>query len=48
VAFAPADNPQVAVAVMIQNGGTAAEVSGNQVAGPIARSVMAAILGGNR
>ena len=48
VAFAPANDPQVAVAVVVPNGGTAQEVSGNQVAGPIARAVIEAVLGGNR
>ena len=33
VSFAPADDPQVAVAVIVENGGGAAEISGNQVAG---------------
>ncbi|RKS80338.1 peptidoglycan glycosyltransferase [Motilibacter peucedani] len=46
VSFAPADDPKVAVAVVVPNGGTAREVSGNQVAAPIARAVMQAVLGG--
>ncbi len=45
VSFAPAQNPQVAVAVAVEDAGTN-EVSGNQIAGPIARSVMQAVLGG--
>lgn len=45
IASAPADNPQVAVAVMVENAG-AQEVSGNQLAAPIARDVIAAVLGG--
>lgn len=44
VAFAPAENPSVAVAVVLQNGGNAAEVSGNRLAAPIARSVIRAVL----
>jgi peptidoglycan glycosyltransferase len=46
VSFAPADNPQVAVAVVLENGGGDAprEVSGNQLAAPIARAVMQAVL----
>ncbi|HEX6887471.1 MAG TPA: penicillin-binding transpeptidase domain-containing protein [Candidatus Nanopelagicales bacterium] len=45
VAFAPAVNPEVAVAVAVEDAGTN-EVSGNQLAGPIARDVMEAVLGG--
>jgi transpeptidase family protein/penicillin-binding protein/MecA-like transpeptidase family protein len=40
IAFAPAEAPQVAVAVLIPNGGV-----GGEVAAPIARSVLAAALG---
>ncbi len=43
IALAPADNPEVAVAVVVENAGTT-EVSGNQLAAPIARSVMQAVL----
>ena len=46
-AFAPADNPRVAVAVLVENGGdlgTAA--TGGTVAGPVGRSVIAAALAG--
>lgn len=46
VGFAPADNPTVAVAVLVENGGTAAgEASGGTVAAPIAKQVMEAVLG---
>ena len=45
VSFAPADNPRVAVAVIIENGGNASEISGNQLAAPIAQKVMRAVLG---
>jgi peptidoglycan glycosyltransferase len=44
VAVAPVQDPQVSVAVVLQNGGGAAEVSGNALAGPIARSVIEAVL----
>jgi penicillin-binding protein A len=40
ISFAPADNPKVAVAVIVENGGI-----GGQVAAPIARQVMEAVLG---
>jgi penicillin-binding protein A len=39
ISFAPADNPKVAVAVIVENGGI-----GGQVAAPIARQVMEAVL----
>jgi peptidoglycan glycosyltransferase len=45
VSFAPADNPRVAVAVAVENAGVS-EVSGNQLAAPIARAVMQAVLSG--
>jgi peptidoglycan glycosyltransferase len=45
IAFAPAQNPEVAVAVAVEDAGTN-EVSGNQLAGPIARAVMEAVLAG--
>jgi penicillin-binding protein A len=45
-AFAPADNPKVAVGVVVENGGSAGEAaSGGAVAAPIARKVMEAVLG---
>ena len=43
VAFAPANDPKVAVAVMIEEAGDA-EISGNALAAPIARDVMKAVL----
>ncbi|MBP7972606.1 MAG: penicillin-binding protein 2 [Candidatus Nanopelagicales bacterium] len=46
VAVAPAEAPRVAVAVSVENAGGAAEVSGNQLAAPIARAVIAALLNG--
>ena len=45
--FAPADDPQVAVAVVIENGGGLGQSGyGNRVAAPIARQVMEAVLQG--
>lgn len=47
VSFAPADNPQVAVAVVVESSKTArSEIAGGRLAGPIARAVMQAVLGG--
>ena len=43
VSYAPAQAPKVAVAVVIEEAGTA-EVSGNALAAPIAKSVMQAVL----
>ncbi|MBC3763894.1 peptidoglycan D,D-transpeptidase FtsI family protein [Quadrisphaera oryzae] len=44
-AFAPANDPEVAVAVFVESGGSAAqEASGGSVAAPIAKSVMQAAL----
>ena len=45
VGVAPIPEPTVSVAVVLQNGGGAAEVSGNQLAAPIAKAVMEALLG---
>lgn len=43
--FAPADNPRVAVAVVVEDGGTLAdEASGGIVAAPIAKKVMEAVV----
>ncbi len=45
VSFAPADDPQVAVAVMIQKADIPrGEIAGGAVAGPIAKSVMEAVI----
>ena len=45
VCFAPADNPQVAVAVLIQNAHiTRSEISGSHLAAPIAKAVMQAVI----
>jgi peptidoglycan glycosyltransferase len=44
-AFAPADNPKVAVAVVVEDGGEAGdEASGGRVAAPIARQVIEAVM----
>jgi peptidoglycan glycosyltransferase len=44
-AFAPADDPKIAVAVVIENGGDAgSEATGGKVAAPIARQVIEAVL----
>ena len=45
VAVAPAEAPQVAVAVVVENGGGAPEISGNKLAAPIAKAVIEAVLG---
>ena len=43
--FAPADAPEVAVAVVVQNGGgLGQDGTGNEVAAPIAKAVMEAVL----
>lgn len=44
-AFAPADDPEVAVAVIVENqGDNQSESGGGRVAGPIAKAVMEAVL----
>jgi peptidoglycan glycosyltransferase len=44
--FAPANNPKVAIAVVVENGGGFGQSGrGNSVAAPIARKVMQAVLG---
>lgn len=45
VSFAPADNPRVAVAVLVQDAGVARDaISGNGLAAPIAKAVMQAVI----
>ncbi len=45
VAFAPANDPQVAVAVVVEQSGVArADITGGGLAGPIARDVMKAVI----
>jgi peptidoglycan glycosyltransferase len=47
VSFAPAENPRIAVAVVVLNGGSlGSEATGGQVAAPIARAVIEAALKG--
>ena len=44
--FAPAENPQIAVAVVVLNGGNLAnEATGGQVAAPVAKAIVEAALG---
>ncbi len=46
IGFAPAEDPQVALAVIVENGGSfGSEATGGAVAAPIGRSVMRAVLG---
>ncbi|MEH3068468.1 MAG: penicillin-binding transpeptidase domain-containing protein, partial [Aeromicrobium erythreum] len=46
VALAPANDPKVAVAVVVESSSTARnEIAGGRLAGPIARSVIEAVLG---
>jgi penicillin-binding protein A len=46
VSFAPAQHPTVAVAVLVEDGGSlGSDATGGAVAAPIARSVMCAVLG---
>lgn len=46
-AFAPADDPQVAVAVVVERGGSlGSEATGGRVAAPIARAVLQAVIDG--
>jgi peptidoglycan glycosyltransferase len=45
VAFAPADNPQIAVAVLVeQTGVSRSEITGGGLAGPIAKAMMQAVI----
>jgi peptidoglycan glycosyltransferase len=48
IAFAPADNPQYAISVLVEHGGTDginAEATGGRVAAPIAAAVLRVLLG---
>ena len=46
IAFAPAQNPVVAVAVLVEDGGNlGSDATGGKVAAPIAKSVIEAVLG---
>lgn len=45
ISYAPADDPKVAVAVIVEDGGvTGSEVGGGRIAAPIAKAVMQAVL----
>ena len=46
ISFAPAENPKIAVAVMLENIDVANEATGGTVAAPIAKAVIQAALGG--
>ena len=46
VSFAPADDPKVAVAVLVEDAGVARDaISGSGLAAPIAKNVMEAVIG---
>ncbi len=45
IAFAPADDPKIAVAVIVENQPGVSEATGGRIAAPIARQVMSAALG---
>ena len=45
IAFAPAQGPKVAVAVVVENGGNRLSATGGALAAPVGRAVMAAALG---
>ena len=42
--FAPAESPQVAVAVVVEDSGDNLDISGGRLAAPVARAVMQAVL----
>ncbi len=44
VSFAPADDPQVAVAVLVEGAPEIGEISGSRLAAPVAKAVMEAVL----
>ncbi|MGQ0825686.1 MAG: peptidoglycan D,D-transpeptidase FtsI family protein [Actinomycetota bacterium] len=45
IAFAPAQQPHYAIAVLVENGGDLTEATGGRVAAPIAQQVLAGLLG---
>ncbi|MEU4829874.1 penicillin-binding protein 2 [Streptosporangium sp. NPDC023615] len=45
ISFAPAEDPQVAVALIVESGSAGSDASGGQTAAPIAKRVMEAVLG---
>jgi peptidoglycan glycosyltransferase len=45
VSFAPAENPEVAVAVLVEDAGVSEDlISGSGLAAPIAKAVMQAVI----
>lgn len=44
ISYAPAEDPQVAVALIVESGSAGSDASGGQTAAPIAKSVMEAVL----
>ena len=48
IAFAPAQNPRVAVAVLVENGGDRLSATGGELAAPIGRATIAAALQGEQ
>jgi peptidoglycan glycosyltransferase len=46
IAFAPAQDPKVAVAVLVENGGDRLAATGGALAAPIGRATIAAVLQG--
>ncbi|GAA3161195.1 D,D-transpeptidase PbpA [Planomonospora alba] len=44
ISFAPAEDPKVAVALIVESGSAGSDASGGQTAAPIAKSVMEAVL----
>ncbi|MEZ0073739.1 peptidoglycan D,D-transpeptidase FtsI family protein [Planotetraspora sp. GP83] len=45
IAFAPVEDPKVAVAVFVESGSAGSDATGGQIAAPIAHDVMQAVLG---
>lgn len=45
ISFAPADDPKVALALIVESGSAGDDASGGHTAAPIAKSVMEAVLG---
>lgn len=45
ISFAPAEDPKVAVALIVESGSAGDDASGGHTAAPIAKSVMEAVLG---
>jgi peptidoglycan glycosyltransferase len=48
IAFAPAQSPRVAVAVLVENGGERLSATGGALAAPIGRATIAAVLQGQQ